>query len=619
MSRVSRVDAAGLGRGPLTRWMPVLWQAPAEPPDLRAFELDERTTPRRFLLRVLFSAKRFTLPAAGCFVASQIGESLVPVVMGVAIDRALARGDVGELWIWLVVLALVFAVVTTGQRFSQQLVAVAAQRVGHRLRSTLSARVLHPSGQDSGRGPDGGVVSLMTNDVFRTAGLGLVVFPIGEVAAIVFIAVSLLVIHWPLGLFALVGAPLVVLLMGAMSGAYTCSSRAYQALLATTVGKATDLVSGYRVIKGVRAEAEATARYRQASQDALAGALRNAGRLGRYLAGSGAVSGVFVAAVASSAGWFALEGQMSIGGLIAAVGLAQALIPQMTMVTGNAVPVWAAANASAGRILDALRDAAPSPDQIQHQGPERPSAAQIGDAAATPTVEITVAGHDPIHLAPGELVAVSADDLTGARIATALLHPRAESDDVEVRLDRTPAGQVEHSAYRSQVVVAPHAVTLFSGTIADNLDLPAAPGRRRTPAKDASVSEASELQDVQLRQAALRAALCEDFAADARVVGESGVRLSGGQRQRVALARALAADAPVLVLHDPTTAVDSVTEALIAERLSELRRGRSTLLITSSPVLLGVCDRVVELRPPQGGRCSPEPTDAAAPVEVSAR
>ena len=96
--------------------------------------------------------------------------------------------------------------------------------------------------------------------------------------------------------------------------------------------------------------------------------------------------------------------------------------------------------------------------------------------------------------------------------------------------------------------------------------------------------------------AAVRAAACDDFAADLDVpVGEGGNRLSGGQRQRVALARALASDAPVLVLHDPTTAVDSVTEHTIAGRLRAVRAGRSTLLIASAPALLAACDRVVEL------------------------
>ncbi|MCQ0005705.1 ATP-binding cassette domain-containing protein [Actinomadura madurae] len=99
---------------------------------------------------------------------------------------------------------------------------------------------------------------------------------------------------------------------------------------------------------------------------------------------------------------------------------------------------------------------------------------------------------------------------------------------------------------------------------------------------------------------------------DGASVGERGRSLSGGQRQRVALARALATDAPVLVLHDPTTAVDAVTEARIAEGLRALRRGRTTVVVTTSPALLAVTDRVVLV---SGGRTG----DAATHSELAAR
>ena len=79
-------------------------------------------------------------------------------------------------------------------------------------------------------------------------------------------------------------------------------------------------------------------------------------------------------------------------------------------------------------------------------------------------------------------------------------------------------------------------------------------------------------------------------------VGERGRWLSGGQRQRLILARALATEAPVLVLHDPTTAVDSVTEDRIAGGVHRHRAGRTTVLVTSSPALLARCDRVLLVR-----------------------
>ncbi|WP_200847214.1 ABC transporter ATP-binding protein [Microbacterium sp. 18062] len=569
MTARSGGDPAGLGRGPLTRWLPVLWQAPPDPPHADAFAVAPGLTPRRFLLRVVFSVKRLTVPATALAVLWQVGESLVPILMGIAIDRALETGDAAQLALWLALLGLNFLALSFAFRFSAQLTARATEQVQHGLRAALSRSVLHPTA-GSVRQPDGGLVSTMTNDVTRLAAVGLTVYPIAELAAIAFIAVSLLLIHWPLGVCVLIGAPIAVWLMVRLSDRLAHDTRAYQTLLAETVGRATDLVAGYRVIKGVRAEAEATRRYRDASRRTLAGAHRNIRLLGRFLIGSDTVSGVFVAGVAGLAAWFALTGRLSVGGLIAAVGLAQALLPPMQMLAQNAVPLWAGAIASGGRILDILKDAATG------ESPEQETTAIA--PTTVPAVTFSLPSDDAVRVDPGELVGVRADDRTAARIAGALLDPQAP-DAVPIHLDGVPAARLHPEAYRSRVVVSPHHATLFSGTIADNLDVPGAPPESR--------------------DAAMRAAACDDFVPAAEgaqeTVGEMGNRFSGGQRQRLALARALAADAPVLVLHDPTTAVDSVTEAAIASGLREMRRDRSTILIASSPALLSVCDRVVDV------------------------
>lgn len=78
-------------------------------------------------------------------------------------------------------------------------------------------------------------------------------------------------------------------------------------------------------------------------------------------------------------------------------------------------------------------------------------------------------------------------------------------------------------------------------------------------------------------------------------ITEKGHSLSGGQRQRVALARALLTEAPVLVLIEPTSALDSHTEARVAERLSKARQGRTTVVVTESPLLLEHADEVIFL------------------------
>ncbi|MEU4835783.1 ABC transporter ATP-binding protein [Streptosporangium sp. NPDC023615] len=569
--RFPGTDTAGLGRGPLTRRLPVLLLAPAEPLGARPFESGPGITPGRFLLRVIFSVKRVGVPAMLLAIVWQVGESAVPVVMGLAIDRALATGDEGQLVLWLGVLVALYVALTSAARLSLRLTAYAVQVLQHRLRGTLSTGVLHPVG-GTARAPDGSVVSVMTNDVARLSNaVILMIIPVSRITAIGFIAASLLATHWLLGLVVLFGAPVAVWSMGVLSERLSRDTREYQELLASTVGQATDLVAGYRVIKGVRAEAEATSRYRQASQETLAGARRNAGLLGRFLVGSGVVSGTFVAAVMGLAGWFAVDGQLSVGGLITAVGLTQALLPQIQAIASTSIPNLAGARASSARVLDVLRDNATSttgPDDATRQ-----------EVTALPELEVVVPSVSgpgvTIRVEPGELVGVRADDRTAARVVEALLDPRAEGG-AEARLDGIAARELSPVEYRSRVTVAPHRATLFSGTLRDNV---------------AVIAGAPERVD-----AAVRAAACDDFAADLDVpVGEGGNQLSGGQRQRVALARALASDAPVLVLHDPTTAVDSVTEHTIAGRLRGVRAGRSTLLIASTPALLVACDRVVEL------------------------
>lgn len=558
-------DPAGLGRGPLTRWLPVLLHTPAEPLTDRPIDVSSGVTSGPFLARMMFSVKRVTIPAMLLAIVWQVGESAVPVVMGIAIDRALATEDVGQLVLWTGVLVALYTVLTLAARFSNRLTAYAVQLAQYRLRGALSTDVLH-QGNRAARAPDGSVVSVMTNDVFRMANaVVLLVVPVSRVAAIIFISVSLFALHWVLGLVVLLGAPVAVWLMSVLSERYSRDTREYQGLLASTVGRATDLVGGYRVVKGVGAESEVIRRYQRASQEALVGAKRNAGYLGRFLWGSSVVTGVFVAAVMGLSGWFAVTGELSIGGLIAAVGLTQALLPQLESIAFLSIPNLAGARASAARILDTLHDGS---GVIRARDGETSV-----ELAAVPALEVSAPGVE-VRVEPGEFVGLHADELTAARITDALLSVPAESAAFEVRLDAHSANELSPAEYRSRVVVAPHRVTLFSGTIRDNLDMGAA----------------------DLRDTALRAAACDDFAADLDVpVGEDGNRLSGGQRQRIALARALASDAPVLVLHEPTTAVDSVTEHKIAQRLKDARAGRSTLLIASSPTLLAGCDRVVDL------------------------
>ncbi|WP_371103156.1 ATP-binding cassette domain-containing protein, partial [Streptomyces sp. PU_AKi4] len=185
-----------------------------------------------------------------------------------------------------------------------------------------------------------------------------------------------------------------------------------------------------------------------------------------------------------------------------------------------------------------------------------------------------------LDLGPG-LTGVVTGDPAAARDLLRCLARESDPAGGVVELDGVPLTGLDPDDVRRAVLVAPHDADLFETSLLDNV--------RGGADADAAVVEA-----------ALAASAADDVArllpdgADT-VLTERGRSLSGGQRQRVALARALAAGRPVLVLHDPTTAVDTVTESRIAARLKETRGERTTVLVTTSPALLAVTDRVVVL------------------------
>lgn len=526
--------------------LPAFFEAPAEP-RLAAPLRVEGARPAGFALRVLLGAKRFTLPAALLLIAHMIGEALVPVIVGLAIDRAIATGDAGQLLFWLAVLGADFLLLSFAYRFGSRIGLYGMQQVQHRLRTQVTDRLLHPAGVAHGQ-QDGAALSIATSDVSRLASVMQIgVYPPGEVAAIVFASTALFALSPGLGLATAIGAAALIVSMFVAGRTLSRRELAQQALAADSVGRASDLLAGYRLLKGLRAEAEAGRRYREVSRAALGGTLRSESARGVYTGVLVGLAGVFIAGLTVLAGVLAVRGELSIGGLIAAVGLVQFVVGPLTNMPTHTGAVWAAAVASATRVLSVL------------QAPLRDDKG-AGSAARTDVgvLELRMPGLT-LDLAPGECVGVTAQQLDAQRL--------------HALLSASPAVP-EH------MLVAPHRAELFDGTLAWNLDTPGA--------------------DADTIPRALHAAACDDILEAVpqgieTEVGEGGSRLSGGQRQRLALARAYAAEARVLVLHDPTTAVDAATEQLIAERLRTARGTGSTLLITSSPALLAVCDRVVAL------------------------
>ncbi|GAA4572441.1 ABC transporter ATP-binding protein [Planotetraspora kaengkrachanensis] len=510
----------------------------------------------------------------------QAGEALVPVLIGVVIDQAVAGGDAVSLLVWLAVLAVVYVGLSFSFRFGTRAGERAAEQAAHLLRVRLVTRVVDPrGGAEEGRLP-GALTSIATEDAKRVGTVAMaVMFGFSALMGLLVAAVVLLRISIPLGLVVLLGTPVLLWAGHLLSKPLERRSEAEQERAAHASGVAADLVTGLRVLKGIGAESAAVARYRRTSRDSLVATLRaaraEAVQNGMVLT----LTGVFIAVVALVGGRLAVDGDISLGQLVSAVGLALFLLGPLEVFSWVNAD-FAQARASAARIAGVLA----APPGVEPGGARLPE--RLRGA-----LRLRGVGHGPLRdldldVAPGEVLGVAATDPADAAALLRCLSRQTDPDTGVIELDGVPLRDLDPADVRTAMLVAEHDADLFEGTLHGNV---------------ASAASAADPEAVLAAMAAAGAdevALAVPRGVDA-AVSERGRSLSGGQRQRVALARALAADRPVLVVHDPTTAVDAVTEARIAAGVRELRRGRTTILVTTSPALLAVADRVALL---DGGR-----------------
>ena len=531
-------------------------------------------------------------------------ELLMPIVLGLVIDHGILAGDLRLTVLGAVGLIVmrILGVLLWVWTFLQSQKACMFER--HRLRVGLTGAVLDPRSLAVQR-PAGEVLSIATSDADKASDLldmlpWVVPSTIAVLAASVYLAVSDL---W-LGLAMLCGIVVMVVVIRVITPTLSARYDDQQSEAAEAAATATDLVHGLRVLQGLGVQSRARATYRRRSQIALQAALVNARYSGISSGLTTLVTGTMLAAVVVLAALRTLDGALSLGVLIAVVGVARYVMGMLQGLSG--APVWwASMSTSARRVRDLYTDLGRSVDDpelglevLTVQRDDRGDAAGAGAGAGAAsgsaagrlgavTGRLGAAGGlqlPQLAVADGEVVALACADV---RDADAAIDAVSGHVDAGARVGTTPITPADRLRLRSVLLVEPHVVDLFDGTLREQL-------ATRAPLGTTDAGNSSWADD------ALHAAGAEDLLRilpegyDTRIL-DRGSNLSGGQRQRIALARAVAADAPVLVLHDPTTAVDAVTEQNIAEALVAARRrtDRATLLITRAPALLREADRVV--------------------------
>ncbi|MEV2246631.1 ABC transporter ATP-binding protein [Streptomyces sp. NPDC049970] len=502
----------------------------------------------------------------------QAGETAFPIALGLIVEHTMQDRNLGSLGLSIAALAVIITTVSLSWRFGMRVLQKANTTEAHRWRVRVASCGLQPVARDVDL-KSGEVLTVATEDADQTADIIEVVpLLISSLVAVVVAAAALGLADPRLGLLVIAGTVAILTVLSVMSRRIGSSTREQQARVARAGAKVADLITGLRPLHGFGGNHAAFLSYRAVSTEARRQAVTVARVNGVYAGTALALNAALAAVVTLTAGLLAFDGRITIGELVMAVGLAQFIMEPLK--TFSEMPKYVMmARASAERM--ALVLTAPP---VTTPGPERPAAG--GD------LEVDGVGYGTLskltfRVRAGEFVAVTAyRPRAAADLASVLaVNTPPHAHEGEVRLGGRKLSDLSVEAVREHMLVNPYDAEVFAGTLRTNID---PSGTSRTVPE---AVEASMLTDV----VALHSAGLDHGVRD------RGANLSGGQRQRLSLARALAADADVLVLHDPTTAVDAVTEQLISRNIAKLRRGRTTVVLTSSPALLDAADRVLVL------------------------
>lgn len=523
-----------------------------------------------------------------------------PAAIGRAVDEGIVAGDPAALWRWgLILLALgaaigVFATLRHFFAVRNWLTAsfrasLAADHGVRRAGPALTRDV-----------PGGEVLTSFTTDFGRMgAAFDVTARFSGAIAAFVVVSVILLRSSVTIGLILLLGGPILMSSLALVVRVLTRRQETQRTQFGALAALGTDTVAGLRVLRGIGGEEEFLRRYAVQSARVRATGVHVAGVQALLQAAQVLLPGVFVVVVVAVGSQLALRGEITPGQLVAFFGYTAFLTtPLRTAV--EFVESLTSSRVASRRIARLLAIAPDHPDPV---GGEQTTPAVAGVCAADgggpiPGPTAGAPGTSPEAGAGlgGDAAHELVDPVSGVVVAagrlTALVS--AQPDDAAAvlgRLGRTVPGRhgvrwgdvavddLPLATVRATALVSSAHPELFSGPVREEVG----PGR----------SDADIL-------AAVHAAAAEDVlealpgGLDA-ILDERGRSLSGGQRQRLVLARALLAATPILLLVEPTSAVDTHTEARIVARLPRARAGQTTVVTSSSPLVLDAADDVILL------------------------
>ena len=573
------------------------------PPGVDAAPPDTRT-PSRFLGWMLRDQGVVVTWMALLIVAWQLPAVLSPWLLGKAIDAGILGGDPWATVGWAALLLVAIILGSAGGIWQHTIVVrswlIALYGTQKRVGRT-TGRLGHVLGR---RVPTGEVLSVSSSDsdtfgatievVARALG-SLLAF--GLVCALMFTASPLL------GFVVLAVSPLMLAASTPVLRPLSAAQRAERTQNSELTSLATDIVAGLRILRGIGGEQTFARNYERQSQKVRGLGITLGTWQGVVEAISVLLSGILLVVLVYLGAQHMLAGELTVGELISFFGYAVFLVTPMrtffdfaqrwvqglvaarkTIALFGADVPWAPRDRQVGE-RPVLRDESSGVEvhpgeflAVVSADPE--ASAALADRLGRYLPSVT--GEEPeLEDLKGRKLRLARKERAKARARQALADAERAAQLWGVTADGVDYAEYDLASLRERVVVSDTGASLFAGTLQDAVD----------PWGTHTREEAER---------ALRTASAEDVydglpGGWQGRIDEKGRGLSGGQRQRIVLARALVRDPEVLVLVEPTSAVDAHTESRIAERLVEHRRGRTTVVTTASPLLLHRADVVALL------------------------
>jgi len=455
------------------------------------------------------------------------------------------------------------------------------------LRAKLYGHVQLLSADQLGQRRVGDLLARLTGDVqaierFLLSALGE---GVSAVFRIVLFTGALVFLSWKLALAALVVVPLFYFAARSFGRLVKHAAREKRRRSGSLTAVAEEALNMAPLVQTLNRQDAEVARFRRenaAIMDAELAATRIGGLYGPLVGLIELLGGMLVIGFGV---WALSAGELTLGGLLVFITYLAQLYSPIRALGQLSNSIFAAA-AGAERVLELLNEA-PTVTDAPHA---RPLPARVrgqldvcGLTYSHPAAEHPALRDISLRVRPGEIVALVGPSGAGKSTLARLLVRFADPQQGEIRLDGHDLRDLTLASLRE------HVGLLLQDTYLPDVSAREAIGHGRAGASDAEIEAAARAAGVH----EVLAALPEGYATR---IGPGGRRLSGGERRRLAIARAFVRDTPVLILDEPTTGLDEAARDRLLEPLQALARGRTTIVISHDPAVVGWADRVSELR-----------------------